>query len=69
MFNTFGYFKEYYIGNKFIGLINDCAKDDREIGYDGRKIEICKSNVILANGKLIKEGQKVLTIIYPLCSK
>lgn len=35
MFEHLGYFKEYYIDNKFIGTI-PCEKD-QEIGYEGRK--------------------------------
>lgn len=66
-FNTFGFFKEYYIGNKFIGFV-ECEKDGREIGYSGRKKETLQSQIVFKNGKRIKAGVEVTTIIYPLCA-
>lgn len=68
MFNEIGYFKEYYINNKFIGFIN-CEKDRDIIGYNGRKDEIIENDIILFNKKKIKKGTQVRTIIYPLCGK
>jgi hypothetical protein len=66
MFKELGYFKEYYIYNKFIGFIN-CEKDRDIIGYNGRQEETTKSDIILFNKKKIKKGTLVRTIIYPLC--
>jgi hypothetical protein len=68
VFEDLGYFKEYYINNKFIGTIN-CDKDREEIGYFGRKNETLESELILSNNKKIKKGETVQTILYPLCGK
>ena len=68
MFNEIGFFKEYYINNKFIGFTN-CEKDRDIIGYNGRIDETAESDIILFNKKKIKKGTQVRTIIYPLCGK
>ena len=68
MFQQFGFFKEYYINDKFIGYLKT-EKDRDIIGYNGRKNEIVDYDVILDNKKKIKAGTKVLTILYPLCGQ
>lgn len=68
MFQQFGFFKEYYINDKFIGFIK--SEQDREkIGFNGRKNEIINNDLILENKKKIKAGTKVVTILYPLCGQ
>lgn len=67
MFEHLGYFKEYYIDNKFIGTI-PCEKD-QEIGYEGRKTSTTTEKITLQNQKTIKAGQEVTTIVYPLNGK
>ncbi len=66
MFNQQGYFKEYYINNKFIGMHN-CDKDRKICGFFGQLKEITKENITFSNKKTIKKGSKVLTILYPFC--
>jgi hypothetical protein len=68
MFEHLGYFKEYYIGNKFIGT-TPCEKDRDKIGYYGQRKEIISEQIMLDNGKQIKSGTEVKTMIYPLCGK
>lgn len=68
MFEILGYFREYYIDNKFIGCLN-IKKDREQIGYYGRKYEILEDDIFLDNKKKIKKGTKVNTIIYPLNGK
>lgn len=68
MFEILGYFKEYYIDNKFIGSIK-CDKDRDVIGYSGMIKEIIKEPIILENGKKIKANTSVITILYPLNGK
>ena len=68
MFEHLGYYKEYYINNKFIGTIKS-IKDRDVIGYTGTKKEIILSNLILENKKVIKANTEVTTILYPLCGK
>lgn len=68
MFQQFGFFKEYYINDKFIGFIK--SEQDREkIGFNGRKNEIINNDLILENKKKIKAGTNVVTILYPLCGQ
>lgn len=68
MFETLGYYKEYYIDSKFIGTIR-CELGEREIGYNGRLGEVVFEKMKLDNGKIIKPNTIVTTIIYPLCGK
>jgi hypothetical protein len=68
MFETFGYFKEYYIENKFIGLLN-CEKDRETYGFFGKKIETIESDITLSNGRRIKKGEQVTTFLFELCDK
>lgn len=65
-FSQFGYFKEYYVNNKFISFL-ECEKDREDIGYTGRKTETLQSKIVFKNGKSIKAGTEVTTIVYPLC--
>jgi hypothetical protein len=68
MFNQLGYFKEYYVGRKYIG--SHVSEMDRDfIGYNGQRLETLKESVLLDNKKKIKVGTEVMTIIYPLCGK
>ena len=53
MFETIGYYKEYYIDSKFIGTIR-CELGAREIGYNGRLGEVVFEKIKLDNGKIIK---------------
>jgi hypothetical protein len=68
MFETIGYFKEYYIDRKFIGTLK-CELGEREIGYNGRLGEVVFEKLRLDNGKVIKANTVVTTIVFPLCGK
>jgi hypothetical protein len=68
MFDTIGYFKEYYIDRKFIGTTT-CELGDREVGYNGRLGEVVFERLKLDNGKIIKAGTAVTTIVFPLSGK
>jgi hypothetical protein len=62
---TIGYFEEFIIDGKFIGTKN-CEKQEREIGYYGKKTNIANEKIILDNKKTIKKGQEYYTRYYPL---
>lgn len=68
MFEELGFFKEYYIDNKFIGTIG-CEKDREKVGYYGRRVETTTEKIELSNGKKIKSGTEVITYLYPLNGK
>lgn len=68
MFENIGYFKEYYVNNKFIGAIS-CELDEQKIGYNGRINKVLQENITLSNGKKIKSGTEVSVFMYPLCGK
>lgn len=68
MFEDLGYFKEYYIGNKFIGTLPS-VKDREVIGYCGQTKETILERLELQNNKVIKPNTEVTTILYPLCGK
>lgn len=67
-FENLGFFKEFYINKKFVGQI-ETENDRSEIGYVGRVIETINESIKLSNGKSIKKGTEVMTVIYPLCGK
>lgn len=68
MFTNIGFYKEYYLNNKYIGSIKT-EKDREIIGYNGKKLELLKEPIILENKKKLKTGIEYQTIIYPLCGK
>jgi hypothetical protein len=68
MFEQLGYYKDYYIGNKYVGKI-ECEKDREDVGYTSRKIEVLQESIRLSNKKIIKAGQEVVTMLYPLSGK
>lgn len=68
MFTNIGFYKEYYLNNKYIGSIKT-EKDRDIIGYNGKKTELLKEPIILENKKKLKIGIEYQTIIYPLCGK
>jgi hypothetical protein len=62
---TIGYFEEFFINKKFIGT-KICNKQDREIGYYGKKNQIADTDIQLDNKRKIKKGQEYYTRYYPL---
>lgn len=68
MFEHLGYFKEYWIGQKYIGGLKS-DKDRDVFGYYGTKEETVVDRIILENKKFIKPGTIVKTILYPLCGR
>lgn len=68
MFQELGFYKEYYLEGKLIGISN-CEKDREEIGYNGRRKETIDKEVILTNKKKAKANVEYLTMIYPLCGR
>lgn len=71
LFEHGGYYKEYYVNGKYIGS----KKFDTEnlllsrVGYMGREKSILTELILLENGKQIKAGTQVTTLVYPLCGK
>ena len=68
MFKELGYYKEYYIDNKYVGSIK-CEKDRDVIGYSGKKNEVLDLEITLENKKKLKANIEYQTILYPLCGK
>lgn len=66
MFKKFGYFKEYYMNNKFMGLI-ECDKDREKFGFFGKVEEVLKEDILLTNKRKIKKGKKVTTMLFEYC--
>jgi hypothetical protein len=64
---TIGYYKEYYIGNKYIGK-ESCDKDRETIGFAGRTWHRAESDIKIGKKK-IKKGTDYATILYPLQGK
>lgn len=66
MFDEYGYFKEYYINGKFVGIVNDIEKDREIMGFFGSKTETTTEIVILSNNKKIKPNTIVTTQLHYL---
>lgn len=65
---TIGYFEEFIVQGKFIGTLL-CEKQDREIGYYGKKTMTTNEDIVLQNKKKIKKGTEFYTIYYTLNGK
>jgi len=68
-FEDIGYFLEYFIDNKFIGTKLLEQPDRDEVGYYGRIDAIAETDIILQGKKVIKQGTKYYTRMYPLCGR
>ena len=68
MFEEAGFYREYFVGSKYIGKVN-CERDREVIGYEGIQTIILENDVICHNKKKIKKGTQVRTLLYPLCNK
>lgn len=68
IFQDLGYFREYYVGRKLVGQMK-CEKDRELTGYAGRLFTQTIESLVLDNGKKIKAGTEIMTMIYPLCGK
>jgi hypothetical protein len=67
-FEQLGFYKEYWIDNKFIGCIQ-CEKDREVFGFNGSKKEVPTEKIILDNKKTIRPFTEVTTYLFPLCGK
>lgn len=66
MFENKGFYKDYYLNDKFIG--SQKAEKDREtMGYYGRKKETTTKPIIFSKSKKIKQGIEVTTELNMLC--
>lgn len=65
--NIFGYYKEYYRQNKYIGK-KVCDKDRNDVGYIGKQNHIADIDIKFGH-KRIKKGEEYMTMLYPLCGR
>ncbi len=68
MFEQIGFYKEYWIDNKFIGSVQ-CEKDREVFGFNGQVKEVTKEKIILDNKRTIQPFIEVTTYLFPLCGK
>jgi hypothetical protein len=73
LFKHIGYSLDYYVytggSGKFVGY-TVIEEPDREVfGYAGRKREVLKDDVVLANKKVIKKGTEVVTELSPMVGR
>jgi hypothetical protein len=69
IFKDDGYFLEYYVNGKFIGTKLIDEPDRQEIGYYSKIDSVAEQNIVLQSKKIIKQGTKYYTRMYPLCGK
>lgn len=63
---TIGYFEEYIIAGKFIGVKACQEQPDRVIGYYGTKPAVAENDIVIDNKRKIKKGQQYYTRYYTL---
>lgn len=63
---TIGYFEEYIVAGKFVGIKPCQEQPDRVIGYYGTKHIVAENDIIFDNKKKIKKWQLYYTRYYPL---
>ena len=68
IFETKGFFKDYFLDGKFIGSLMNVEKDRDVFGYYGRKKEILTENIKFKN-KTLKKGTTVTTELQVICGK
>jgi len=69
VFEIIGYFDEYWVDGKYIGVKRKSSPDGLKMGY-GSKLEcILDMDIKLDNNKIIKKGTAVKKYQNPLCGK
>jgi hypothetical protein len=68
-FQDLGFFLEYHVDNKFIGIISIIENPRDCVGYYSRKEEIANEDINFKNGKKITKGTKLTSYVYPMCGK
>ena len=69
IFHVSAYMKDYYFNRKLIGTITLEHKDRKTFGYQCRRTETLKRDVIFDNKKKLKAGLVVETELLPLCGR
>ena len=69
MFHVSAYMKDYYYNKKLIGTITLENKDRKTFGYQGRRSETLKKDIVFDNKKKLKAGLSVETELLPLCGR
>lgn len=67
-FEHLGYYKEYLVNNKTIGIIRS-ETINQGVGYENHIKKTLLEPLILDNGKKIKSGIEVKIIAYPFNGK
>jgi hypothetical protein len=68
-FQDLGFFLEYHVDNKFIGIISIIENPRDCVGYYSRIEETANEDIKFKNGKVIKKGTKLTSYVYPMCGK
>lgn len=68
IFESKGFFKDYFLDGKFIGSLINVEQDRDVFGYYGRKKEVLTENIKFKN-KTIKKGTIVTTELQVICGK
>jgi len=68
-FENIGYSIEYYVKGKFIGSVKTIQPTGRVLGYKGRYTYTLDKDIVLNNGKRLKNGTEVSTMVIQLCGK
>ena len=67
-FEDLGFFIEYIVDGRLIGVKNVSTNDRGSVGYESTKHHIAEETIVFKNKKIAK-GTAYYTRIYPLCGK
>lgn len=67
IFENKGYFREYYVGDKYIGYVK-CEKDRETLGWYGKQTHIAEENIIVGK-RTIKKGTEYTTQLQMICGR
>lgn len=68
-FESLGFFIEYLVDGRLIGVVNVKENDRGSVGYESTKRHIAEETITFKRNKKIVKGQEYYTRIYPLCGK
>ena len=67
-FEDLGFFVEYIVDGKLIGIKNVPTNETGKVGYESTQHFTAEETIVFKNKK-IKKGMNYYTRIYPLCGK
>lgn len=68
-YEVFGFYEDVFVDGKFLGTIDAEYTQGRSFGYAGRTSRVAEDNFLTSQKKVVKKGQTISTLYYPLCGR